>query len=167
MEAKKVKLTVPQLEEAFGAMQGLDNPNLTYAASYWIGRNMKSIREEAKEINELKQKLLQDHALMVDGKTVQGDSPGSIKLNPEKAPEYWKHLEEISKQEIEVRVWPISLSLLRDKNGKPIEVKPSVFMMLDFLFTEDEAFEVSCMEFLEKAGYEVFKKGTLNKEVNH
>ncbi len=167
MEAKRVKLTVPQLEEAFGAMQGLDNPNLTYAVSYWIGRNFKSIREEAKEIGELKQKLLQDHALMTDGKTVQGDSPGSIKLNPEKAPEYWKQLGGINKQEIEVRVWPISLSLLRDKNGKPVEVKPSVFMFLDFLFVEDEAFVVSCMEFLEKAGYDVAKKVIPNKEVTH
>lgn len=167
MEAKKVKLTVSQLEEAFGAMQGLDNPNLIYTASYWIGRNMKSIRDEAKEIGELKQKLLQDHALIVDGKTVQGDSPGSIKLNPEKAPEYWKHLGEISKQEIEVRFWPISLNLLRDKNEKPIEVKPSVFMMLDFLFVEDEAFTVSCIDFLEKAGYNVTAKVEPKKEVTH
>jgi hypothetical protein len=88
-------------------------------------------------------------------------------LIPDKASEYWKQLGEINKQEIEVSIWPISLSLLRDKDGKPIEVKPSVFMFLDFLFVEDEAFVVSCMEFLETAGYEVHKKVIPEKETTH
>jgi len=160
MESKKVKLTVMQLEDAFSAIQGLDNPKMAYSSSYWIGRNMKSIREEAREIAEIKQKLIQDHALMVDGKTVSGDTPGSIKLDPTKADGYWKHLKEINDQEVELSVWPLSINLLNDKDGKPLEIRPSVFMTLDFLFIDDEAFIVLCKNYLEGLGYTVEKKAS-------
>jgi len=158
MESKKVKLTAVQLEEVFNVIQELDNPKMAYTSSYWIGKNMKNIREEMRVIAEIKQKLIQDHALMVDGKTVSGDTPGSIKLDPTKVEAYWKNLRELNNQEIELSIWPISINLLQDRDGKPLEVKPSVFMTLDFMFIDDESFVVSCKSYLESIGYTVEKK---------
>lgn len=158
MESKKVKLSVPELEDAFGALTSFDNLKIPYIASYWIGRNMKVIKGEFDEISVLKQKLLQDYALLDNGKPVFGDVPGSIKLKPETSKEYWKHLAEINKQEVEITVWPIELSSLKDKDGNSLEIKPSVFMSLGFLFVDDEAFLTTCVEFLKKRGYEVVKK---------
>jgi len=134
MEGKTIKLKAAQFEGILQSLQELNALKMPIALSYWMGKNMKSLSEEARSLGEAKQKLLQESALIVDGKMVPAETPGQVKLIPEKIPEYWKQMVELDAQEIEVKIYPININKMVDKDGKALEVQPMVLVVLDFMF---------------------------------
>lgn len=139
MESKKVRISVVALEEAMTAMiQGINSPKLPYATAYWIGRNLRSIRAELEPMAEQKGNLLNDYRLK-DEKENAADAglPGAVKLDPGRAEEYWRELAKLNKLELEFSIWPINHNLLRDKEEKLLEIKPSDLACLDFLLEGD------------------------------
>jgi hypothetical protein len=144
MEAKKLKVTVAVLEEIAMALSMLDNPKLTIPSSYWIGRSIRSIGEELKEVIKQKDKLLKQYAQFGDdGKPVPGDQPGTIKLITETRDKYWEELGTLMSMEVEIRIWPISSTFFILKDKSIMDVSPRVMgALLDFF---DEA-DITTME---------------------
>jgi len=133
---KASDLLSPAVIESFAELKGMSLP---IKLSYAISKSMKAIDSELKILNEKRNEILTSNAeKTASGKIVEQKDPSgkpipnTVKIKDTE--KYIKEINELSELDIEVSIHKLSIKDIEET--AELNIKPEVFLNLEFLFTE-------------------------------
>lgn len=121
-----MKLTVQDVYNLTEGLNELIDKELSAITAFKIQRNHKKLVDEFQSADEVRKKLVEKYK-------EKDLKDGGVKLKEDKIDDFKKELDDLMKQEVDVKLSPIVLSELKN-----ISIKPRTVSLLSEILKEDE-----------------------------
>lgn len=111
-----MKLKAQEIYNMYDAIMQLSQEKTTMPTAYYIAKNTKVIKEEASQIDEARQKLINEYGEKKEDGSLNTQENGMIKIEENGLVAFQEQLGKLMNAEIEVEIKKIPLSALNNIN---------------------------------------------------
>jgi len=138
-----MKVKISDLQVAFGDVPRLGGADLGAKGLYWVSKALKAITREVQEVEEIRQKLLDQYAQKDEkGKVLQLGNEAVFK-SAEDRQKFLAELKDLREGEVEINVQEIPWRYLIGKTFRPVA---GDFIALGFMLKDPDEKELEEME---------------------
>lgn len=127
---KIVAVKLGQLDRSLLTLKDLMQARLPFKASYWLRRNIESIRRVYMPFAEAKHGLFLKCAVIEDGKVKIAADGMNIELREDMKETFWSEYNELASKAVDVEVYPLKVDWF-DKVEGTVDDLTSIDFMLE------------------------------------